>query len=95
MNEHDSADDIPTLTHLIVPGDPDKRRAPTVYDPTRQAHASDQGGEAAQAKQPRSSFRANIDAMVGEVLQQHITQAREEITARVIAEVLSRVPRKA
>ena len=93
MNEHHADDDIPTLTHLIVPGDPNKRHAPAVYDPDRAARSQDHQKEAPQARQQRPSFRANIDAMIEEILQRHMAQAREEITAQVIAEVLSRVPR--
>lgn len=88
----DSPDSIPTLTQLVVPGDPNKARAikvhvpgETDHEPSGRTAPGDEGGK-------RPGFRASIDGMIEEVLKRHLEQARQEITSRVIAEIVSRRP---
>jgi hypothetical protein len=94
MNEHnaDSFNDVPTLVNVVVPGDAEKRRAPQTSlseepEPAREQLADPYPAEASQSG--KYSFRNNIDSMIEEVLNRHLVQARKEITARVISEIVS------
>jgi hypothetical protein len=93
----DPSDSIPTLVHLVVPGDPQKVTALQ----TTSRPASGAGRESSRShthsglgddKSTRPGFRASIETMIDEVLKHHLAEAREEITSRVIAEIVSRLP---
>ena len=88
---------IPTLVHLVVPGDPQKvqtLQSTAAQVSSNQQESSQAHTETRQAgeKSTRPGFRACIDTMIDEVLKRHVDEAREEITARVIAEIVSRLP---
>lgn len=86
-------DNIPTLSELV-----DEEAAAVETEPTASESTHERAPSAATANESsesqarmRSPFEISIEAMVAEILNRHVANAREEITRSVLAEVRARL----
>lgn len=96
----DPRDEIPTLHNLVedesVTAQTDAVRASAPKDtPALSAEhpVMSAANAAAPRAQSRSAFEATIETLVGEILNRHMQNAREEITRAVLTEVRARLRR--
>ena len=84
---------IPTLDELVVPGRTGIRTKQTVNDDTHVFRGTPKTNvpEPPDNDEPRSAFKATIEAIVTEILHRHMEQARVEIIRKIVDEVRSRL----
>lgn len=86
---------IPTLDELIAPGS--REGEPQTNGKRAGTHASHavpvtpQASKAVEHHKPKGAFEVAIEAMVTEILNRHMENARREITQNVLSEVRARL----
>lgn len=88
MSSNDSDGAIPTLVHLVVPGDPSKKKTAAVEPEDEAIPTLTQTVRTGNTPQGDDSLDSQIARIVNEVLDQHMQAARAEITHRIKAELL-------
>ena len=89
-------DDIPTLSDLIFPGNPQKIKEKLEPEPTIRQQIDQMPREDIQTIRPKPSS-SNLEKKIGEhidfILNKHMMMARAEITKVIMAELRTRLPK--
>ncbi len=95
MNSIDD-EDIPVLSDLIFPGNPQKIDEKNKAEPSVKEQISHLPRDNIQTIKPAPK-KSNLEEKIGEhidfIMHKHVAMAREEITRVIMAELRTRLPR--